>query len=108
MEQVILETHGSPQARSKYIVVTLYDEQGTEHTLFRADTSKIMHYQIMKTLRQNLNHHVECQGGGHLQYDEIHKTIQLFGTSCQYGSEDRWRTVRILKNHFPDWTIIEK
>lgn len=104
LPEVSFECFGKPHIRCKYILASVIDEQGKENIVFRADVSKSMHYDIVRTLR-NPQCFVECLGGGYVEYDAIHKKIHLWGASCQYGSEDRWVTVRILKKHYPDWEV---
>jgi hypothetical protein len=49
---------------------------------------------------------IKCLGGGRLTYSETEKTIRIWGASIEFGPADQETVLALLKQAFPDFTVV--
>ena len=91
----------------KYVACVVSDGNGDEKLVVRAPGFAEYHTEIVEMLqREAKNLSVRCIGGGRITLDLKAKTVEIYGSSNEFGREpDRSQTVAVLKTAFPDFEV---
>ncbi|XP_063725906.1 sex-regulated protein janus-A-like [Symsagittifera roscoffensis] len=105
IEDVEIDNEG----KFKYILIKA-KEKSTKLSklLVRGYAECPYHADILEKTEQSVNSSeisLSCPGGGRIERNNYEKTLFVFGYSQGFGQADHSKTVSILKNKFPDYTI---
>ena len=90
----------------KFILVKVFNSSGSK-LVVRANKDKSFHKYILAELRDQIGtNQASCLGGGQICHYPTAKKIRIFGSSGDYGCEDRAETVRLLKIAYPDYEVV--
>jgi phosphohistidine phosphatase len=98
----------------KYVLIEAYatdpDKPEVEHSkyLVRGTVSAEYHvdaYDPEDELLRKKGLDGQCIGGGRILHDPSKKYIKVYGYSQGFGKADHTKTVSVLKEKYPDYTI---
>lgn len=105
MLEVVIDSSGG----YKFIVATATDRNGKTQTIVRANEKCNKHRGILTLLEKEaapLGLTVRCIGGGNISVKPEAKTIQIWGSSGDFGREpNRQQTVSMLRVAFPEFRV---
>lgn len=96
----------------KFITCKLYDGNGNEKIVVRANENYRYHFKLVAALEQEAGRgiKVHCLGGGQIKINPDAKTIVIWDKSTDYGKEPgrEATTIALLQAAFPEFQVGER